>query len=147
VPVEVDLAVAARVGRAHVVPRGSGAGLGHRVVEDLLAGAHVGEDGLLLLFGALAEHGVEARQLVEDVGRASHAAEHFVGGGERRPVQSEPVVLFGQEDPVESDLADGLDPFDGVLRLLVAFVEVLLPRTRAHDLGEPLDHEGLVFVE
>ena len=128
VPVEIDLAVAPRVRRAHVVPGRSRARLGHRVVEDLLARAEIGEDFLPLLVGALAHDRFKAGQLVKDVRGAAEAAEHLVHGGQRDPVEAESVVLLGKENAVESDVAQSLHPFERIGRCLVALMEVLFPR-------------------
>ena len=144
--VEVDLAVLALVGggqRAHV---GTGARLGAGRVPDLLAGAQRAHDGLDLLFGALADDGLEAGQLVQHVGGGAVLAQDLVHGHQRHAglLQAQAAVALGEHDLVEAQLAEALHPAQRVLVLLVALVEVSLPILALHVLAVAIDDKLLL---
>jgi len=75
------------------------------------------------------------------------ATQGLVSGGKRHPIGTQTAFLLGKEDLVKAELANCRNPFLRVFGAFIAFLEVLLPVTRLHQFGEPIDHQLLVFAQ
>ena len=147
VPVQVDLAVAAGVGGAAGCRLGAGARFG--AWRSSRSACRCRHTAAWSASASLCPRAEWCRSTA--AGRAHRwghpTAQLLVDGSERDPGRSEAVVLLGQHDEVEAQVAQRLHPPLGVRVVVVALGEVGLPVLALHQFADIIDEQLLVVIE